>query len=90
MNILNKIYSIFSKKNETLCEHDEHCPIYLSYLGKYNEGSPQLNNCKNANVQFCKKYRLYNEDEWKKLNKVDKMKIIKDMYLIDFVEKDKE
>ena len=64
MNILTFFYSIFSKKKKVECLNDDYCPIYLSYLDK--DGSSQLKYCKNANKQFCKKYRLYDEDEWKK------------------------
>lgn len=92
MNILTKLISIFSKnENKIECEKDDYCPIYLSYLNKYeNIDHSKLTYCKNSNKQFCTKYRLLNENEWKKIDKSEKIEIIKNMYLIDFIEKEEK
>jgi len=83
---IKKILSIFNKKKN--CEHDEYCPIYLSYLSKYKDNKhKKLKYCKNSNVQYCKKYKLLNEDNWKKLDTKERLKIIKETELINFLEK---
>ena len=78
----NKIF-----KGKVDCANDEHCPIYLSYLGKYGKDSEETYYCKNKNKQYCKKYRLIDETEWKKMNESEKMKVIIDMNLIEFIDK---
>lgn len=80
MNILNN-------NEDTTCGQSEHCPIYLSYLGKYGENSEEIKLCKNSNVHYCKKYNLINESEWVKLSIDEKMKIIEDMELLKFIKK---
>ena len=76
--------NIFKKTKE--CKQDEYCPIYLSYLGKYEDYSEEIKLCKNPNKQYCKKYRLIDQTEWKKLETEEKIKIVKDMCLIEFVD----
>lgn len=66
------------------CKHDEYCPLYLSYLG---ENIDDTKYCKNSNNQYCTKYRLLNEDEWKKLPKEEKLNIIQKMNLFNFIKK---
>lgn len=77
---------IFPKK-EKMCEHDEYCPIYLSYALKYGDESPEVKICKNSNKQYCIKYRLIEESEWKKISKEEKLKVITKMNLIDFIDR---
>lgn len=68
---------------EKECKHDEYCPLYLSFLGENNE---DIKYCKNSNNQYCIKYRLINDDdEWKKLPKDEKLKIIQKINLINFI-----
>ena len=74
-------------KNEVLCDHNEYCPVYLSYLGKYGENSEKVKLCKNPNVHYCKKYNLINESEWVKLSIEEKLKIIEDMELLKYIKK---
>lgn len=45
MGIFNKILNFF--KGEKECDLDEHCPIYLSYLGEYGKNSKKVKYCKN-------------------------------------------
>lgn len=82
MNIFN-----FFKKKKKECKHDEYCPIYLSYVNKYGENSKEVKHCKNSNKQYCTKYRLIDETEWKKTGYDEKIKIVKDMKLIEFIDK---
>ena len=79
------IFNFFKKK--VTCEKSGNCPIYLAYLGKYGENSTEVQYCKNPKVQFCKKYNITEPTDWKKLSKVEKMKIIRDMNLLNFVKK---
>jgi hypothetical protein len=79
------IYNLFITKKE--CKHDEVCPIYLAYLDKYKDDSKEIKYCKNSNKQFCTKYNLINQTTWKTLSKDEKIKLIKDMNLIDFIDK---
>lgn len=84
------IFNIFKKKNkQILCEKSDNCPIFLAYLGKYGEDSEEIQHCKNPNVQYCKKYNVNKPSDWKELSKVEKMIIIRDMNLLNFVEKKK-
>lgn len=80
------IFKMFSKK-PILCEKNEICPIYLAYLDKYGENSKQIKYCKNPEKKYCKEYNLKNISDWKKLNRMKKMKIIRDIYLIEFLDK---
>ena len=85
-----KIFNIFKKeknKQEEYCDQDEYCPIYLSYLGKYGENSKEIKYCKNPNKHYCEKYRLVDQTEWKKMNTDEKMKLVKDINLIEFINK---
>jgi hypothetical protein len=70
------------------CKNDEYCPIYLSYAYKYGDKSENVKYCKNSNKQYCTKYRLIKDDEWKKLDKDDKIRIIKKISLVEFIDKD--
>jgi hypothetical protein len=90
MNFFKKLLNLFKKdkQDEKDCKHDEYCPIYLSYLDKYNSTSSKLKYCKNSNKQYCTKYRLLDQTEWKKLNEEEKLNIIKEMHLIEFIDKD--
>lgn len=74
--------NIFKKKKE--CKLDEYCPIYLSYLGN---DETNIKYCKNSNNQYCTKYRLLNEDEWKNLSKKEKLNIIQKINLFNFIKK---
>lgn len=85
--IFKIILSLFKTNDDKECKNDEYCPLYLSYLDKYNANSKKIKYCKNPNTQFCKKYNLINNSEWSKLNKDEKIKIIRDMDLIDFIDK---
>jgi hypothetical protein len=79
---------IFNKKSYNIeidCDHNEYCPIYLSYLGEYGNNSEKIKYCKNSNVHFCKKYNLINDTLWNKMNKEEKLKLLKDMNLINFI-----
>ena len=78
--------NIFKKKQKE-CKQDEYCPIYLSYLGKYGEHSKEVKLCKNPNKQYCTKYRLVDQTEWKKMSLEQKYKTIIDMGLIEFIDK---
>lgn len=80
-----KIFNIFKKK-EKECKHDEYCPIYLAYVDNYGKNSKEVKHCKNSNQQYCTKYRLIDEKEWKNLGYDAKLKIIKDMKLIEFID----
>jgi hypothetical protein len=75
------IFNIFKKKKE--CKHDEYCPLYLAHVDN-NDSEPKA--CRN-NTQYCIKYRLIDDTEWKKLSRVEKMKIIRDMELFNFIKK---
>jgi hypothetical protein len=92
MKIFNFIKNIFiteTIENEKECKHDEYCPIYLSYLGEYkNENDKHLKTCKNPNKQYCTKYRLVDQTKWKTLTKEEKMEILKEMQLFNFVNRD--
>lgn len=48
----------------------------------------KLNIVKIKNKQYCKKYNLVNQNEWYKMSFDEKLKIIKDMDLIKFLDKD--
>lgn len=87
MNFNKKSYSDDQERKE--CKHDEYCPIYLSYLNKYKDGSEEVKYCKNSNKQYCTKYRLIDQTEWKKLNIEEKLEIIREMNLIEFIDKEK-
>lgn len=80
------IFNIFKKKNAS-CDKNENCPIYLAYLGKYDENSDEIKSCKNPKIKYCKKYNITEPTDWKNLSKVEKMKIIRDMNLLNFIEK---
>lgn len=41
MKIFRKIMNFLRGKKE--CDHSEHCPIYLSYLGEYGKILKKLN-----------------------------------------------
>jgi len=56
-NIIENVSKVFNKK-EIECELEGHCPIYLSYLGKFDEKLEDVKHCKNANKYYCKKYIL--------------------------------
>jgi len=86
MKIFKKLWNKLFKK-EIECDQDTYCPIYLSYLGKYGDNNDETKHCKNKNKHYCKKYRLIDETEWKKLSDAEKMKIVIDMHLIDFIDK---
>jgi hypothetical protein len=86
MNIFKKFFNLFKKEKKD-CKHDEYCPIYLSYLDKYNLTLSKLKYCKNSNKQYCTKYRLIDQTEWKKMSKDEKINIIRKMHLIEFVDK---
>lgn len=92
MKLIKKIKNLFKNKeikepiNEKECKNDEYCPIYLSHADKYGEKSEHVKYCKNSNKQYCTKYRLIEETEWKKLDKDQKLKVIKDMNLIEFID----
>jgi hypothetical protein len=79
------IINLFKTKKE--CKHDEVCPIYLAYLDKYNDNSKEIKYCKNPNKQYCTKYNLINQSTWKTLSKEEKIKLIRDMDLINFIDK---
>lgn len=55
MKIFNYIVNFFKSKKEVLCDQSEHCPIYLSYLGKYGKDSEEIKICKNPNKVYCRK-----------------------------------
>jgi hypothetical protein len=88
-----KIYKIFNKiiklfiKEEKNCELNEYCPIYLSYLDKYGVNSKEIKKCKNSNKIYCTKYNLINQTNWNKMTKEEKLKVIRDMNLIEFIDK---
>lgn len=42
MELFNIIVNFLKGKKEVICDHSEHCPIYLSYLGKYGEDSNEI------------------------------------------------
>lgn len=92
MKLLNFIKNIFIKEikiEEKECKHDEYCPIYLSYLGEYNDKNDKhIKTCKNSNKQYCNKYRLIDQTKWKTLTKDEKMEILKEMQLFNFVNRD--
>jgi len=84
MKALNKIIEIVSKifkKKDIECELEEHCPIYLSYLG-VNKDSKEIAHCKNANKLYCRKYRLVDTKKWENLSVDKKLEVIKDMDII--------
>ena len=81
MNLFKK-----HKKDDT-CDQSEHCPIYLAYLGKYGENSEEIKMCKNPSVHYCKKYNLINPTEWDKLTVEEKLKLVKDMEILNFIKK---
>jgi len=86
---ISKIKKLFIKEKHVECKTDEYCPIYLSYVSKYGEKSPEVKLCKNPNKQYCTKYRLVDKTKWKTISKEEKLDIIKEMHLIDFVENKK-
>lgn len=75
---ISNIFNFFKKKKE--CKHDEYCPLYLAHVDKHGS-EPKI--CKNGS-QYCQKYRLINDTEWKKLSRVEKMQIIRDMQNFGF------
>lgn len=70
------IFEILNNNNK-ICEHNEYCSIYLSYLGKYGENSEEVKYCKNSNDQFCTKYSLVDPEEWEKMTQGEKLDLIK-------------
>ena len=80
------IFNIFKKKKK-ICKTDEYCPIYLSYLDKYKENSKEIKYCKNPDKQYCSKYRLIDQTEWKNMSKEEKITLVKKISLIDFIDK---
>ena len=80
-------FKFFSQPLEKECAHDEHCPIYLSYLGKYGEHSEEVKLCKNPNTQYCKKYQLINQTDWEQMTIEEKLKVVKDMNIIEYIDK---
>lgn len=72
MNIFNEL-----NKNKTLCEQNEYCSIYLSYLGKYGKDSEEIKFCKNENDSFCSKYGLVDQNDWDNMNSDEKLELIK-------------
>lgn len=86
MKILKYLLSFFTKK-EVDCEQDEHCPIYLSYLGEYGKNSEEIKHCKNPNIQYCKKHNLISQTEWNKMTREEKIKLVKDMNIIKYIDK---
>jgi len=83
-----RIIDLFKKPEiETACDQNEHCPLYLAYLGKYGENSEEIKMCKNANVHFCTKYSLINPNEWTDLSTDEKLKVVEDMQLINYIKK---
>jgi chlorite dismutase len=88
MKVFDKIIKIFSQKKEVECEKNHYCPIYLSYAHKYGEKSAEVNLCKNPNKQYCKRYKLVDQTKWQLLSTDERLKIVAEMHLIDFVEKE--
>ena len=86
MKIPNFLLNFFNKK-EIECEQDEHCPIYLSYLGEYGKND-KIKHCKNPNKHFCKKHNLIDQTAWNKMSTEEKIKLVKDMDLIKYIHKD--
>lgn len=86
MKIFRKIMNFLRGKKE--CDHSEHCPIYLSYLGEYGKNSKKVKYCKNKNNKYCTKYKLVDQNEWSKSSLEEKLKIIKEMNLVKFLNKD--
>ena len=90
MKLLKIIKNIFIKEQEEKkeCKHDDICPIYLSYLGEYKDKNDKhLTYCKNPNKQYCTKYRLIDQSAWKNMTNEEKIKIVKDMQLFNFIDK---
>lgn len=87
MELFNIIVNFLKGKKEVICDHSEHCPIYLSYLGKYGEDSKEIKMCKNPNKVYCRKYNLIDQNEWNKMSTDEKIKLIKDMDLIKYIDK---
>lgn len=85
----NKIYNKINKKIESECDKNEYCPIYLSYLGKYGENSEEIKYCKNPTVHYCKKYNLVDKTAWNNMTKEEKINLIKDIGLINFIDKNR-
>ena len=75
------------KEKKVECDHNEYCPIYLSYLGEYGESSKEVKYCKNSNVKYCTKYNLINDKNWTKISTEEKLEIIKDMDLLKYINK---
>jgi len=69
-----------------ICEHNEYCVTYLSYIGKCEYDIKGIYKCNNNKI-FCTKYNLINLTEWKKMNKVEKLQLIEDMNFKDIKEK---
>jgi len=86
--IYNFLIFLKLKKKPKECLHDEYCPIYLAFLGKYSENNPEkLKYCKNSEGQYCTKYRLVAGKDWKKMKIEKRLQFIKDLQLIEFIEK---
>jgi hypothetical protein len=83
-----KIIDLFKKTEKKIaCDQNEHCPLYLAYLGKYGKDSDEIKYCKNSNAHFCTKYSLINPNEWEKLSTDKKLKVVEDMQLINYIKK---
>jgi len=78
-----KFFKFFNKNKE--CKNDEYCPIYLSYLGKYGDNSKEIKFCKNPDTQYCTKYKLINQSKWQKMTKEEKLKLLKNIDLLNFI-----
>lgn len=80
-NLLKIMTDIF-KKSSTECELEGQCPIYLSYLGQYDENIKKVPKCNNANKIYCKKHQLVDIKKWETLSSEEKLKVIVEMELI--------
>lgn len=83
MKILDSLMNKFFKKSISQdCEIEGHCPIYLSYLGKYDGDTTKIPKCNNANKLYCKKHQLVDIKKWETLSPEEKLKVIAGMELI--------
>ena len=78
------------KKKPTECLNDEYCPVYLAYLGKYPNEPSKVKYCKNSKGQYCTKYRLLADEDWKKMKIEKRIQYLKDLQIIDFIENIKD
>ena len=87
MKILNYLLNFFRKEEKVECDQDEHCPIYLSYLGEYGKDSKKIKHCKNPTQHYCKKHNLIDQTSWSKISTEEKLNVIKDMNLFKYINK---